>query len=625
MSGTDTRIHSMQGTFDRSTRDRMGFSERSRLSDRVANLTRRQAALDGQSIPPMRQSYELSQIDPYAVPTREAPPVTLPSQPATSQSRPRRPSHQTTSPIEQPTLNLRGIDRGPDIIPPFVNNVDETPSIPPIVYLESIQDANRRIEEERLWDARAVQSQRTRDELNSIINFWSSFGRFVTGEENPMRQYDDIYNWGNESDNVFQGSIIGVGVGASRFIRGIVTSFAQLYDLIRNLPWETLRLSNSDDYIQTLELLQSIAESELEDPAMSREILNGIGEFFNHIGNRFVRAIEYAENGNNVESSAQITEGTLEIIDLIDTVEGALSLARRTPQTIRRLTDLRAARLKLVEAAVILRMIREEGVLGRHIDNLDDVNFSISPFGGGINMPTTRRPHRRRLPDESESRIPDADRSRELEIIQTRNYRSYILNLRNVIRNRRQREMSHILNAQQSLRMGYFQRGAEILFRERMIDVITNSNLSSPHKFIDFIDPNTGRFTNINFHLNIIPGGHQDFLTLQAGHMDDFSTGRRQRFGFQRAYDNIREGNEAGRSGIPILERTSIIIDDVVIERNTASFMVGEGVLTRNEVRTAQHSIGWDPLQWDVREGSIPGELIWREIPTLVPTPSRRY
>jgi hypothetical protein len=615
----------MRGTAGSSTRDELVSPG---LQNRIYNLRQRQAVLDGQPIPARRQSYEFTLIDPYAVPTRVAQPVTLPGEESSTSRRVRR-SH-TTSQIESPIPNQRGIDRGPDIIPPFVSNVDETPSIPPIVYLESIQDANRRIEEERLWDARAVRSQRTRDEINSIINFWSSFGRFVTGDENSMRQYDDIYNWGNESNHQFQGSVMGIGIGASRFVRGIVTSFLQLYDLIRNLPWETLRLSNSDDYIQTLELLQSIAESELEDPALSREILNGIGEFFNNIGNRFVRAIEYAENGNNVESSAQIIEGTLEIIDLIDMVGGALSAARRTPQTIRRLTNLRAARMKMTEAIIFVRMVREEGLLGRHIDDLgrhvddfENVRMSVSPFGGGINMPTTRTPHRRRLSDESGTRIPDADRNRELEIIQTRNYRNYILNLRNVIRNRRAREMNQILNVQQQLRNGIHFR-AERLFNERMIDIITNPNLPTPHRFLDYIDPNTGRFMNINQHLDVIPNGHQGFLTFQAGHMDDFSTGRRQRFGLQRTHDNTRQGQEAFRQGRAIVERTSIIIDDVFIESETAAYMVRENILTAREIRNAQHSIGWDPLQWEVREGTTPGELVWREITNLVPTPTRR-
>lgn len=525
-----------------------------------------------------------------------------------------RPSRSTrrTPRTEHPPLNSRGIDRGPDIIPPFVSNVEETPLTPPVVYLESsqienIQEETRRVQEElRLNDARAVQSQRIQDDLNSIVEFWSSFGRFVTGDENAMRQYDDIYNWGNESNHEFQGSVMGIGIGASRFVRGIVTSFIQLYDLIRNLPWETLRLSNSDDYIQTLELLQSIAESEIEDPAMSREILNGIGEFFNNIGNRFVRAIEYAENGNNVESSAQIIEGTLEIIDLIDMVGGALSTARRTPQTIRRLTNLRAARMKMTEAIVFIRLVREEGLLGRHVDNFDDVRMSVSPFGGGINIPITRRSHRRRLPDETITRgrsLPSVASHEQLQAsVRARRIRDFDTEWASNFT--RQYELERTQTG--ALRV-QDRRIPTMAFREWALDQI----LASPnHPLAVLIDPVSGNFLRPNRRYPNL-ADHFTGNGIEMGHTVSRHAGGEERLALQWSYSNQLDARTIEAHHIRgIVENQIIEIGRVPIEFGTAIRFEIMGWLPIGTCANAPVSTGWNILDWGVRRTRT-GRLHW--------------
>lgn len=391
MPGTDTRIHSMQGTFDRSTRDRMGFSERSRLSDRVAYLARRQAELDGQSIPPMRQSYELSQIDPSVVPTREAPPVTLPGQSATSPSRPRRRSHQSTTPIEQPPLNPRGIDRGPDIIPPFVSHVEETHSTPPTIiymdgqqvdpasaapFIEYIED-RRRQEEQAQIDlqrdrAEQIAQERQAQQLaahlryqsrgivdrglvpehfqlsardqsiyaraqefarhrRQIFNLDRNLGRWMSGDDTAITDYEpELRDLERDLDGRGPiGSFAGIGLGLVLTLREMITGFSELMGMIITSRW-----ANREDYVDALNTMRDLLMSEIRDQGVSRQIANILYSGFQSINEMLDRIYEDSAQGHLVRPAAEITQITIAIIDMIDAVHGVLTVARHSPEML---------------------------------------------------------------------------------------------------------------------------------------------------------------------------------------------------------------------------------------------------------------------------------------------------
>jgi hypothetical protein len=168
------------------------------------------------------------------------------------------------------------------------------------------------------------------------------------------------------------GNLAGIGLGVLRFIREISASLVSLMRLISELPWDTLHVINRADLEEFAITLRDLLSAEIEDQAVTRALAEAVWAPILRIVEHFREAIRLAEEGHQVQSSAEITQATLEIIDLIGAVEGVLQAVRRLPDIARNLGRLRTLRRRFSVSVERTRRRIRDSAFGRAIRELDD-------------------------------------------------------------------------------------------------------------------------------------------------------------------------------------------------------------------------------------------------------------
>jgi len=163
------------------------------------------------------------------------------------------------------------------------------------------------------------------------------------------------------------GTILGIAVGTARFVQQRLQSLVDLMVLIlemeeRRTPRRWVREVLSMDREAWTALGLAIVESSRDPRALAESVWEPVLNIFRHLR----RGVDIAAE-DQVESSAEIWQATLETLDLLDTYADAASGLEHAPALVRRLSDARrrladvVARRGAEVGSELRRLYQDEG------------------------------------------------------------------------------------------------------------------------------------------------------------------------------------------------------------------------------------------------------------------------